>query len=148
MRGEDLRTFLDETHLCHWATVGPNGQPRVRPLWYLYAEKAFWFTTRLEARRTGTDITAGSPVAVSIASEDRPYRAAILHGTPEVWTDDRDSWLQRIATRYGEEQGLRWLKRALQEADRVALRLAPEQVITWDYSKGNDHHQIPRGELP
>ncbi len=148
LSGEELRAFLEEPHLCHWATVGPEGQPRVRPLWYLYAEKAFWFTTRMESRRTGSDVTAGSPVAVSIASEERPYRAVILHGTPEVWNDDRDSWLQRIATRYGEKPGLRWLARAVKEPDRVVLRLAPTQIITWNYGKGDAHTEIPPAELP
>ena len=99
LEGSDLRAFLDEVRLCHWATVSADGRPRVRPLWYLYTDRAFWFTTRMEARRTGADLAAGSPVAVSIASEERPYRAVLLHGTPEVWTDDRDAWLERIATR-------------------------------------------------
>jgi len=148
LRGEELKAFLEEIHLCHWATVGPEGEPRVRPLWYLYAEKAFWFTTRMESRRTGADVAAGSPVAVSIASEERPYRAVILHGIPEVWSGDRDSWLQRIATRYGEGPGLRWLSRAVKEPDRVVLRLAPTQVITWDYGKGDAHREIPPSELP
>ena len=148
LRGEELKAFLEEIHLCHWATVGPEGEPRVRPLWYLYAEKAFWFTTRMESRRTGADVAAGSPVAVSIASEERPYRAVILHGIPEVWSDDRDSWLQRIATRYGEGPGLRWLSRAMKEPDRVVLRMVPEKVITWNYGKGDAHREIPPGELP
>ena len=148
LQGEELKEFLEEIHLCHWATVGPKGEPRARPLWYLYAEKAFWFTTRLEARRTGSDVTAGSPVAVSIASDERPYRAVILHGTPEVWKDDRDSWLQRIATRYGEGPGLRWLARAVEEPDRVVMRLAPDTVITWNYGKGSTHKEIPPAELP
>jgi len=148
LRGEELKAFLEETHLCHWATVGPEGEPRVRPLWYLYAEKAFWFTTRMETRRTGADVAAGSPVAVSIASEERPYRAVILHGIPEVWSDDRDSWLQRIATRYGEGPGLRWLSRAVKEPDRVVLRMVPDKVITWNYGKGDGHREIPQGELP
>ncbi len=148
LQGEELKAFLEEIRLCHWATVGSKGEPHARPLWYLYAEKAFWFTTRLEARRTGADIAAGSPVAVSIASEDRPYRAVILHGTPEVWNDDRDSWLQRIATRYGEGPGLRWLARAVKEPDRVVMRLAPDTVITWDYGKGSTHKEIPPAELP
>src|SRR5919106_27478 len=101
MGGKELKAFLEEIRLCHWATVDPEGRPRVRPLWYLYADRAFWFTTRLELRHTGADVAAGSPVAVSIASEERPYRAVIAHGTPEVWTEDRDRWLERIATRYG-----------------------------------------------
>jgi PPOX class probable F420-dependent enzyme len=128
---EELRAFLDEVRLCHWATIGPDGRPRVRPLWYLYEDRAFWFTTRLEARRTGADVVAGSPVAVSIASEDRPYRAVIAYGTPRVWAEDRDGWLERIATRYGEAEGRRWLAGTRNETDRVVLRLVPNRLIAW-----------------
>ena len=145
MRGAELKAFLEEIRLCHWATVDSEGRPRVRPLWYLYADRAFWFTTRLELRHTGRDVVAGSPVAVSIASEERPYRAVILHGTPEVWEEDRDRWLERIATRYGEAEGRRWLAGALKEPDRVALRLVPDEMITWDYGKG-DYHRMQKGE--
>jgi general stress protein 26 len=137
LEGPDLAAFLEEIRLCHWATIGADRKPRVRPLWYVYADKAFWFTTRLEARRTGADVAAGSPVAVSIASEDRPYRAVILHGTPEVWDRDRDAWLERIAVRYGEREGRRWLARALKEPDRVVLRLVPDLVLAWNYGKGD-----------
>jgi PPOX class probable F420-dependent enzyme len=141
---DELRAFLEDVRLCHWATIGPDGRPRVRPLWYAYADRALWFTTRLEARRTGADVVAGSPVAVSIASEDRPYRAVIAHGTPEVWTDDRDRWLEHIATRYGQAEGRRWLARAVQEPDRVVLRLVPDRVIAWHYGKG-DYRRLQQG---
>lgn len=144
LAGADLKAFLDQVRLCHWATVGPDGKPRVRPLWYLYADRAFWFTTRLEARRTGADVVAGSAVAVSIASEERPYRAVILHGTPEVWEQDRESWLERIATRYGQAEGMRWLARALKEPDRVVLRMVPDHVLAWDYGKG-DYGRMQKG---
>jgi PPOX class probable F420-dependent enzyme len=141
---DELRAFLEDVRLCHWATTGPDGNPRVRPLWYLYADRAFWFTTRLEARRTGADVAAGSPVAVSIASEERPYRAVIAHGTPQVWTDDRERWLERIATRYGQAEGRRWLAGALKEPDRVVLRLVPDRVIAWHYGKG-DYGRMQKG---
>lgn len=144
LEGADLRAFLDEVRLCHWATMGPDGRPRVRPLWYLYADRAFWFTTRMEVRRTGADVAAGSPVAVSIASEVRPYRAVILHGIPEVWEQDREAWLERIATRYGQAEGRRWLAGALKEPDRVVLRMVPEHVLAWDYGKG-DYRLMQKG---
>jgi general stress protein 26 len=152
LEGDRLKAFLEEIRLCHWATVGNDGRPRVRPLWYLYAERAFWFTTRMEARRTGADVAAGSPVAVSIAGEERPYRAALLYGTPAVWEQDREAWLERIATRYGTGEGRRWLAGALNEPDRVVLRLVPDQVLAWDYGTG-DYTRMQKGghlavELP
>ena len=144
LEGDALRSFLDDVRLAHWATVGPDGRPRVRPVWYLYADGAFWFTTRLETRRTGLDITAGSPVTVSIASEDRPYRAVVLSGTPDVWSEDRDTWLERIATRYGQAEGRKWLAGAVKEPDRVVLRLVPDKVLAWHYGSG-DYGRMQKG---
>lgn len=137
LAGGELKAFLEEVRLAHWATVGPDGAPRVRPVWYLYEDGAFWFTTRLETRRTGADVADGSPVALSIADDDRPYRAALAFGTPNVWTEDRDRWLERIATRYGDAEGRRWLTGALKEPDRVVLRLVPEKVLAWHYGTGD-----------
>jgi PPOX class probable F420-dependent enzyme len=145
LEGKDLEAFLQEPHLAHLATMGPDGNPRVRPLWFCFAEGALWFTTRLEARRTGADIVAGSSVAVSIASEGRPYRALLAYGTPEVWEADTRRWLERIATRYGEAEGKRWLTGALKESDRVVLRLVPERVVTWHYGTG-DYTRMQKGE--
>jgi PPOX class probable F420-dependent enzyme len=144
LEGKELEAFLDEAHLAHFATVGPDGKPRVRPLWFCFAEGALWFTTRLEARRTGADVAAGSPVAVSIASEGRPYRAVLAYGAPEVWEDDRDRWLERIATRYGEAEGKRWLAGALKEPDRVVMRLVPDHVVAWHYGTG-DYTKMQKG---
>ena len=118
-----------------------DGGPRVRPLWYLYEHGVFWFTTRLEARWTGVDVADGSMAAISIGSEDRPYRAVLARGRAEVWTEDRENWLERIAVRYGEQEGRSWLRRALQEPDRVVFRVVPETMVTWDYGKGDVRHQ-------
>jgi PPOX class probable F420-dependent enzyme len=145
LKGKDLEAFLRESHLAHFATVGPDGKPRVRPLWFCFAEGALWFTTRLEARRTGADVVAGSSVTVSIASEARPYRAVLAHGTPEVWKTDTRRWLERIATRYGEAEGRRWVSGALKEPDRVVLRLVPETVVAWHYGTG-DYTRMQKGE--
>ena len=144
LEGGELRAFLEEPHLAHLATIGPDGRPRVRPVWYRYDDGAFWFTTRLEARRTGADVADGSPVAISIASEERPYRAVLAHGTAEVWARDRRRWLERIATRYGEVEGRRWLAGALKEPDRVVLRMVPDRVLAWHYGRG-DYARMQRG---
>ncbi|HEV2905766.1 MAG TPA: pyridoxamine 5'-phosphate oxidase family protein [Actinomycetota bacterium] len=137
LAGRELKAFLEEVRLAHWATVGPDGGPKVRPVWYVYEDASFWFTTRLESRRTGADITDGSPVAVSIADDNRPYRAVLAYGTPQVWAEDRERWLERIATRYGAAEGRRWLAGALKEPDRVVLRLEPEKVLSWHYGTGD-----------
>src|SRR5439155_13029538 len=75
----EIDAFLAEPRLCHFATVDAKGHPRVRPLWFLWKDGEFWFTTRLRRRFTGRDVAGGSAVAVSIASERRPYQAVVAH---------------------------------------------------------------------
>ena len=92
LEGDELEEFLAAPRLAHFATVSGGGRPRVRPLWYAWADGAFWFTTRLQARYTGADVADGSSVAVSIASEDRPYRAVLARwsGSPFGMATRRD----------------------------------------------------------
>lgn len=134
MTDGELEEFLSTPRLCAFATVDGGGRPRVRPLWFLWQEGEFWFTTRLRARHTGRDLDTSPRVAVSIASEERPYRAVVAHGKPEVIDNDRDMLLA-IATRYGYAPGRRWLAVAMSEPDRVLLRMRPNVLMSWDYGK-------------
>src|SRR5213078_2627392 len=144
MTAEEIEAFLAEPRLCAFATVSPDGTPRVRPLWYLWREGIFYFTTRMEVRHTGRDIAAGSGVAVSVASEERPYRAVVARGTPEVVGKDEEL-LRAVSTRYGPREGEAWLRGALAEPDRVALKLVPDTLLSWDYGKG-DYRRQNRGQ--
>jgi nitroimidazol reductase NimA-like FMN-containing flavoprotein (pyridoxamine 5'-phosphate oxidase superfamily) len=116
MPSDEMDAFLAEERLAHFSTVDARGRPRVRPLWYLWRDGAFWFTTRLEARHTGRDAVSKGIVAVSIASEERPYRAVVARGPIEVIGKD-PALLETIATRYGQREGREWLARALNESD-------------------------------
>lgn len=84
-------------------------------------------------------------MAVSIANEDRPYRAVIAYRRPEVWKNDTRRWLQRIATRYGEVEWKRWLAGALKEPDRVVLRLVPQKAVAWHYGR-SDYTRMQKKE--
>ena len=134
MTPEEVDAFLAEPRLCHFATVDANGLPRARPLWYLWRDGVFWLTTRRETRFTGRDLASSPRVAISIASEQRPYRAVVAHGKPEVVEKDREMLLE-LSTRYGDEPGRRWTAEAMEQSDRVLLKLVPEKLFSWDYGK-------------
>jgi PPOX class probable F420-dependent enzyme len=134
MTGAEIDEFLATPRLCHFATVDAQGHPRVRPLWYLWRYGEFVFTTRLKARHTGRDLASSPTVAVSIASEERPYRAIIAHGKPEV-VEKTEELLLALSTRYGDPEGRRWTAKAMAEPDRVLLRMTPDTLLTWDYAR-------------
>jgi nitroimidazol reductase NimA-like FMN-containing flavoprotein (pyridoxamine 5'-phosphate oxidase superfamily) len=143
MTADEIEAFLGERRLCAFSTVDHRGRPRVRPLWYLWRDGAFWFTTRLEARHTGRDLAVNPRVAVSIASEDRPYRAVVAHGRPEVVGKVEDLLLA-ISTRYGESEGRRWTDGAMKEPDRVVLKMEPATFLSWHYGRG-DYGKLQQG---
>jgi nitroimidazol reductase NimA-like FMN-containing flavoprotein (pyridoxamine 5'-phosphate oxidase superfamily) len=143
MTPDEIDAFLVEPRLCAFATVDRRGRPRVRPLWYLWREGAFWFTTRLEARHTGRDLGTSPSVAASIASEDRPYRAVVAHGRPESVGKVEDLLLA-ISTRYGEAEGRRWTAGAMKEPDRVVLKMEPTTLLSWHYGRG-DYGNLQQG---
>jgi PPOX class probable F420-dependent enzyme len=118
------------------ATVAADGRPRVRPIWYLWGDGSFWLTTRLRSRAWGRDVEARPIVSLSIASEQRPYRAVIATGPVEVVGRD-ERLLRAISFRYGEPAGRTWLTHAMKEPDRVALRMTPEEILSWDYGRGD-----------
>jgi PPOX class probable F420-dependent enzyme len=134
MTPEEIDAFLAAPRLCHFATVDAAGHPRVRPLWFLWKDGEFWLTTRREARHTGRDLASSPGVALSVASEDRPYRAVIALGQPEL-VEKTEELLLAISTRYDEEAGRRWAARVMEEPDRVILRLKPATLLTWDYGR-------------
>jgi PPOX class probable F420-dependent enzyme len=148
MTTEEIDAFLSEPRLCHFATIDADGHPRVRPLWFLWSDGVLWLTTRTDARHTGRDLRSNPDAAVSIASEERPYRAVVFHGSPEVTQRDPDRLLA-IAARYGDQSGRRWLASALKEPDRVLLKLVPREVLSWDYSRertdGSKRTSLTRG---
>ena len=94
----------------------------------------FWLTTRAEARHTGRDLRAHPEVALSVASENRPYRAVVAHGRPEMVEKSREMLLA-ISTRYGEAPGKSWTAIAMKEPDRVIMKLVPKTLLSWDYGK-------------
>jgi nitroimidazol reductase NimA-like FMN-containing flavoprotein (pyridoxamine 5'-phosphate oxidase superfamily) len=137
---DELQSFLADPRLCHFATVDGTGRPRVRPIWYLWRDGAFWFTTRLQVRNTGRDVEATGTATISIASDERPYRAVIASGRVEVIGKVEDM-LRAISTRYGRREGEAWLAAALKEADRTVLTLVPEWMLSWNYGRGDYRRQ-------
>ena len=136
-----LDTFLAEPHLCHFATIDDHGSARVRPLWYLWRDGAFWLTTRMELRHTGRDLKNATRATLSVASEIKPYKAVVATGPVDVVGKD-EGILRDISSRYGNEG--QWLAAAMQEPDRVALKLTPTKLLTWDYALG-DYGKLNQG---
>ena len=136
----ELKDFLDKPRMAHLATSSKTGDARVSPIWYLYENGVFYFTTRL-ARVKGKHVQENPRMALSIATDERPYRAVCAFGEAALVKDDRGKWLERISSRYGKLQAKSWLASAIKQPDRVVMVLRPDRILSWHYGRGDSQRQ-------
>ena len=131
---------MQAPRIAHLATASKKGKPRVSPIWYVYQNGVFYFTTRL-GRLKGQHIKRNPTVGLSIATDVRPYVAVCAFGNAQVLKENRDDWLKKISFRYGEEDAKEWLAEAVKQPDRVVMMLKPDRVLSWDYGRGDSERQ-------
>lgn len=126
--------------MAHLATAFRKGKPRVSPIWYVYQNGVFYFTTHL-GHVKGRQIEKNPSVALSIATDTRPYLAVCAFGKAQLLVENRDDWLKKISFRYGESEAKSWLAKAIKQPDRVVMTLKPDRVLSWDYGQGDSERQ-------
>jgi PPOX class probable F420-dependent enzyme len=140
----ELIAFLSEPRMAHLATSSSKGKPRVNPIWFVYDQGCFYFTTRL-GRVKSNHIQQNPNIALSVATDERPYRSVCAFGKAQLVQKDRDKWLERISFRYGEEDGRIWLSEVVKQTGRVVFRLQPDRILSWDYGR-DDAERQEKGE--
>jgi PPOX class probable F420-dependent enzyme len=141
MSEAELARFLDEERVLTLATIGPGGRPHLMPLWYVregFTLLAWTYgksqkirnlerdpraTVQIEAGRDVYGELRGAMLECDVAIERDPERVA-------------DVGL-RLMTRYiGAAPSAAGRAGVLKQAPkRVALRLTPTRIVSWDHRK-------------
>jgi nitroimidazol reductase NimA-like FMN-containing flavoprotein (pyridoxamine 5'-phosphate oxidase superfamily) len=131
----DVDTFLAQPLVARVATSGPA----VRPVWFLWEDRAFWWLTGSYSRLE--EILARDPrVAVVVDTCDvatGTVRSVSARGVAEVLPLDRDRAVRKLRRYLGPDETA-WDARFrdaldVDESTRL-VRLMPEVVRAWDRS--------------
>lgn len=136
MHRADCERFLSQRHVAVLATLGPDGEPVLTPIWYLYRDGLLYMGTGREsvkARNVGRD----SRVTVCVQDERPPYRSLTVYGRASI--EEADEGLSaEISRRYlGAVAGAayqRMSRESGQQGASVVLVVRPERVATQDFS--------------
>lgn len=129
MTPDELEAFLRTERTARVATVSPDGEPHVVPLWFVWHDGALYFNSLKRSRRT-QDLERGSRVAVCVDAghEYGELCGAVLYGRIEPAGDVPD-----IRRRFGEKY---WDGIEIPEVKSHAwLVLRPDKVVSWDFKK-------------
>ena len=131
MTQADLESFLNEPHIGHLITLRPDGSPHAAPIWYEYRDGQFLVWTSRDTRKF-KNIAGDARIALSIASEDEPYKYMSIEGKATVSNTDVRSAAVSIAVWYlGRERGAAFAKEYFEEGVSVLLTITPTRLTAW-----------------
>ena len=127
--------LLQSRHLARLAYNWTDGTPRVIPIWFLWTGDELVLGSPQQAPKLKA-LSTGTPVALSIDTEEFPYQVLLIRGTLGVQAYDGPiPEEEAIAKRYlGEEAGAAFMAGYVAGIARwVRLSIRPQWVGLLDF---------------
>lgn len=141
LNDEEIADLLTSDTVARLATIDASSYPHVTPLWFLWADGAFHFTSdsgrphlpRLQANpRAGLviDVEAGQRSDGQRPSKQRPSKQLRATGDAALCPDTDAAWTRRIWDKYitGSE-AMSEAAASLSDRQRVLIRIAPRHTV-------------------
>ncbi len=104
----DKLDLLESKALAHIATIGPEGEPQVTPVWFDWdgARVRFSQTT---TRQKAKNVQREPRIALSIVDPANPYRYLEIRGNVvEVEQDPDHAFINKMAKKYIDQDVYPW----------------------------------------
>ncbi len=119
---EDL---LESTALAHVATIGPNGEPQVNPVWF-GTQDGYIVFSQTTNRQKYRNLQRDARIALSIVDPGNPYRYLEIRGVVERIDPDPDNaFINSMAKKYLGEDVYPWHNPG---DERVVVVVRPEHT--------------------
>jgi len=139
MSDDEIAAYIEQRRTATMATIGPNGVPHLVAMWYGVVDGKIWFETKAKSQKVQNlrrddritcmledGLTYNELRGVSIEG-----RGVIVDDPDALWKVGVSVW-ERYNGPYNEEA------KPLVEFmlhKRVAVRVDPERVRSWDHNK-------------
>ena len=132
---QETEAYLAEPHIGHLVTVRPDGRPHVAPVWFKWeGDRALVMAIASAVKLR--NIQHNPAVALSIATDQRPYRYVILEGEARVTGDAPPEVIERLCIHYdGPDRGPDFARELIDDRHLVLIDIKITRVIPWYESK-------------
>jgi PPOX class probable F420-dependent enzyme len=97
---EQYRDLFDKKAFASLATIMPNGQPQVTPVWCDF-DGSHVIINSAKGRRKDRNMRSDPRVSLAISDPDNPYRYLEVRGTVvEITEDGADDHIDSMAKKY------------------------------------------------
>lgn len=139
MSETEITEFLERSRIMTLASLGRNGMPHLTAMWYGLVDGEIWFETKGKSQKA-VNLRRDPRVTVLVEAGDTydQLRGISIEGHAEIVEDAEAlfkvgvSVWERYTGPYTEE--LRPMVEAMLNK-RVAIRVVPERIRSWDHRK-------------
>ncbi len=121
---ESHTDILQAKAILHLASIGPDGTPQNKPLWFSYEDGKIKFST-MKSRQNYRNIIRDSHVAVSIIHPENPYKYLEVRGNVSIEDDPSYAFINSLAKKY---MGVEKYPMTETGDERVIATLTPTKV--------------------
>jgi Pyridoxamine 5'-phosphate oxidase len=142
MTPEEVDAYLAAERTCRVATVGADGEPHVKPLWFVWIDGVLWLNSVVKSQRW-TDLVRSPKVAAVV---DGGHDFMELHGVEIIGTAEVVGEAPRTelapegdSARPAEDAfGAKYAGgQFIPDGRHGWLRIVPEKITSWDFRKMN-----------
>ncbi|AYF75155.1 PPOX class F420-dependent oxidoreductase [Nocardia yunnanensis] len=139
MSDAEIVDFIERSRIATMATLGASGAPHLVAMWYAVIDGEIWFETKAKAQKT-VNLRRDPRITVMLEAGDTydQLRGISLEGHAEIVEDPEAlfrvgiSVWERYTGPYSAE-AKPFVEAMLNK--RVAVRVVPERVRSWDHRK-------------
>ena len=139
MTEPEVRDFLHHSRVATFASLGPQGTPHLVAMWYAVLGGEIWFETKAKSQKV-VNLRRDDRITALVEAGDTydQLRGVSIEGHAQISEDHdvlfdvcRDVW-ERYTGPYTDE-----MRPAVEQMmhKRVAVRLVPQRVRSWDHRK-------------
>ena len=117
--------LLSTTALAHVATLGPNGEPQVNPVWFGWDGTHLRFS-QTKARQKYRNVQRDPRIALAIVDPSNPYRYLEIRGkVVAIEPDPNLDFINSMAKKYLNQDTYPWHRDG---DERVVIVVLPERT--------------------
>lgn len=139
MSADEVDAFLGEERTCRVASVGGDGQPHNKPLWFVWDGSALWLNNSIVRSQRWTDLERNPRVSVVVDTghDFDELRGVELLGSVEIVGDvprtaAPDPDVEPAERLFGDKYANGSF---IADGRHAWLRLTPSKVVSWDVRK-------------
>jgi PPOX class probable F420-dependent enzyme len=126
---DNVRTFLEDVHLCVLATTNKDGTPQTSGLWYELRGDTILMNTGTASHKVRN--LRRDPRASVIVMESNPPRHVRVDGTVTFDESQVPEDLKSLATRYFGPEAGPGIAENIAKVPHISLKLAIDKVYTF-----------------